>query len=126
MRYARRRRGAFGSTSPLSTARKRALYIAHIAAAVDDAARVAVGSPTGSRIAYSGTASRSSVGSDGEVDESKRGLQAPSRSEYAVGAASAVEADLDAEDAEGQDEGDELLAAIETCHRTRKVTFPVL
>ena len=52
--------------------------------------------------------------------------QAPSCPETAVGATSAVEADLVAEDAEGEDDDDELFAVVDARHWTRQAPFPVL
>ncbi|KAI5823786.1 hypothetical protein K523DRAFT_344026 [Schizophyllum commune Tattone D] len=103
MRQAQRRRRAFGRVSSSS---------------IGYTTRVAAGSPAGSRITYLDMASRSSIDTCGS--------QAPSRSGSAVGAASKVEVVLVAEGAEGEDEDDELLAAVDACHRTRKAPFPVL
>ncbi|KAL1746890.1 hypothetical protein HDZ31DRAFT_72627 [Schizophyllum fasciatum] len=99
-----------------------------IAAAVDDAdadadlhdaadaARAAIGSRSGSRVAYSDTPSRSSVDAEGEVDDSRRSLHAPSRTGYPhPGPDAAADTTYAARGPRGdaEDEDDELLAAVD-------------
>ncbi|KAI5895987.1 uncharacterized protein SCHCODRAFT_02697489 [Schizophyllum commune H4-8] len=106
---------------------------ADIAAAVDADADPRDAARSASRVAYSDSASHSSVDADGEAEEAGRGSQGDgerrSRSAYSAGAASAYVAgassvyphptvpaasttDADA-DGEAEDEDDELLAAVD-------------
>ncbi|KAL1747427.1 hypothetical protein HDZ31DRAFT_72295 [Schizophyllum fasciatum] len=95
-----------------------------IAAAVDDAgadaglhaAADAARAAIGSRVAYSGTPSRSSVDAEGEINNSRRSAHAPSCTGYPhLGPDAAADTTYAARgpraDAEGED--DELLAAVD-------------